>query len=213
MIIYFTNGFFEVLVFRCHNWKCSFCANIRRFEIAEKILGLSLIWYVTSVPNPKYTAIQKRITRAGTEYCAIRHENDWAILTLEPVLDGSELIAGDELAILAMQCCVGPHAPGERMFRSSRGLFPAKTNSDVHIRRKIVVNEPFRDVLNKLMDDGHIFRPSEHGRYFGTPTGDFRTFLEFKEPGYFEVAWVEQPRVEQQAQEPVLHNDVQITAI
>ena len=213
LIIHYSNGYFEILVFRCHNWKCPYCANIRRFEIAEKIMSVSLFWYVTTVPDPRYTAIQKRITRAGIEYCAMQHNDDWAILTLEPVLEGGQLIAGDELALLTMQCCVGPHVPGQRMFRSSRGLFPVMKDSDVHIKRKIVVNEPFKDVLNKLMDDGHIFFPNNSGRYFGTPTGDFKTFLEHKEPGYFEVAWVEQPRAEQQPRESVLHNDVQITAI
>jgi hypothetical protein len=142
-IIYYTHGYFEVLIFRCHNWSCKFCANMRRLEIGEKLIGVSLFWYVTVIRASEYTGVQKRITRAGTEYCAMRHNDDWVILTLESVLNGGQLIAGDEIPALAMQCCIGPHKHGERMFRSSRGLFPAKKTTDVHIKRKIVVNEPF----------------------------------------------------------------------
>jgi hypothetical protein len=123
----------------------------------------------------------------------MQREDYWVMLTLDPVIEGSQLVACDEPGILAMQCCIGPHEPGERMFRSSRGLFPEKKKSDVHIRRKILVREGFPVVLRKLKDDGHIFTSDKSGRYFSTPIGDFKTFLEYKKPDYFEVISTEQP--------------------
>lgn len=192
-IVCYSNGHFEPMPFFCHSWSCPFCANMRRLEYADKIIKVSPIWYVICVPECQYTAVQKRITRAGTGYCAMQREDHWVILTLDPVIEGSQLIACSEPGFLAMQCCIGPHEPGERMFRSSRGLFPGKKDSDVHITFKVLVREGFPVVLKKLKDDGHIFNSNKQGRLFSTPTGDFEAFLEGKKPDYFEVIGAEQP--------------------
>ncbi len=153
----FTNGVVSVKAFHCHRYDCPRCGNEQKAEIKKKIIDKSPIWYGKVISEIEYGAAQKRIKRAGEQYCALGMGDEILILTMAPVLNGSSMLALGKLESSIDEYLDCEYAYRKRRFRHSNGLFPSKPSSPIttHIKRKYAVGEPVKTMITKFVDKGY----------------------------------------------------------
>ena len=169
VITLYSNHSVGVIAYRCHRWDCPDCRQERVNQIQNDIMGISKLWFARVISDDIYDATRKRIKRAGAVYCAVGRDDNVLMLTNQPVLEDSEILADDELAERVEQHLYGTYSHRRRRFRHTRGLIPnrSKPPSGVHIERKIAVGESAGEVIKKF----------ENRYYSISGTGQGETYL------------------------------------
>jgi hypothetical protein len=159
-IIEYSNGTIGVMTFYCHRWDCDHCRQVSKQEIINKIMKKSLLWYAVPIQSSRYQAIRKRIARADAKYAAIGSGVEILILTDKPVLEESKLLSKPHLEPLIAQYLdlESQYDYRHKRFRHSVGLFPVTQpiNTDIHIKRKVAVDKPRKDVIAGLEEKGYF---------------------------------------------------------
>lgn len=151
----FTNGTISVMAFHCHRYDCMKCGTDRKAEIKDKIIKRQRYWYVLEINEANYPAIQKRIKRAGEQYCVVGGGDRLLLLTLKPVIEGSKAMVGYKLSNSIDKYLDCPYDYRKRRFRHSSGLFEPEPKNDplTHIKRKYAVAEA-KDIVIKNFENG-----------------------------------------------------------
>jgi hypothetical protein len=139
---------------------------VSKQEIINKIMKKSLLWYAIPIDSSKYQAIRKRIARAGAKYAAIGSGDEILMLTDKPVLKESRLLSKPHLESLIEQYLdlESPYDYRHKRFRHSAGLFPlTQSKMDIHIKRKVAVDKPKKDVVSDLGEKGYFISTNSRG--------------------------------------------------
>ena len=156
----FSNGTIGIMTFYCHRWDCEHCRQASKQSIINKIMKKSLLWYTKPIEASKYQAIRKRVVRAGAQYVAIGSGDEILMLTDKPVLEGAKLLSKLQLEPLIERYLESEsqYDYRHRRFRHSEGLFPPTkpASINIHIKRKIALDKPKKDVIAGLGDKGYM---------------------------------------------------------
>lgn len=157
-ITIFVNGTVSVKAFYCHRYDCLKCGVDRRKEIVDTIMKYKPLWYAISTTESEYSAMVKRVNRAGAKYCAIGSGDKILVLTPNKVIESSELTGLAKLKNLIEDHLDCPYAYKSHIFRHSNGLFPPKPKSimPIHIKRRYAVSKSPEVMVGELERAGYI---------------------------------------------------------
>ena len=194
-IVEYTNGTVGVMAFYCHRWDCPTCEANRREEIKRQISSARSFWFMKVIDDMKYSAVAKRVKRAGAKYCALGRGENVLMLTTRKVFEDSSSVYGEKLSRLIdlfLESC--PYAYRRRKFRHSKDLFLKKGTSitPVHIKRKIAVMKSREYILASLEDNGYLITNREGDVAYMRPISSKEEALESAlEKDKEMVVWVE----------------------
>jgi hypothetical protein len=153
----FVNGVVSVQPFACHRYDCLKCGSDRRKEIIDTIIKHQALWYAVSTTEREYSALIKRISRAGETYCAVGRGDKILVLTPNKVIENSELMGLSKLEKLIEDHLNCGYSLGKHLFRHTNGLFPAKPKSTnpIHIKRRYAVSKPLTVMVGEFERDGY----------------------------------------------------------
>lgn len=138
--------------YRCGRWDCPICSAEKVKKMIEALLGQD--WYVSFVPNERYEAMRKRITRRKAEYRAFgTGEGSWLFLVSQPILPDAKIVDEDDILRLVKMWVSGAYTPGMQRIRHSKSLrlTPRPSSGRKWLYRMIVP-------LNKEQVDHRLMR-------------------------------------------------------
>lgn len=155
-IVEYTNGTVGIMAFYCHRWDCERCEAERKKVITQQIMNTLPYWFMMVIENRRYSAVTKRVNRAGAKYFALGTGENVLALTNRKVFKESKPVYGENLHRLIYLYLDCPYSYRHRRFRHSRGLFPKTgTPTTAHIRRKIAVTKSKEHIVATLEVNGY----------------------------------------------------------
>jgi len=140
--------------FFCHRWDCPGCKEKKLKKIIDKVKSVDFsYWFVKEISENEYSAVCKRVKRAGSAYCAIGHGQKILLMTPNLVFEDSRCVLSSRLEAMIEAHLDCEYEFRTRRFRHSRGLFPPEPKSEpfTHIKSQIAVSKSANQVIDELI--------------------------------------------------------------